>query len=61
MDEVLKIAGDFITSEVDASVYETGDSLPKQDRKANDDTSDVNVLNYALTLETWRTPSTATV
>ena len=51
MDEVLKIAGTFITSDVDTSKYELGDSRPKQDRKKKDKTSDVNVLNYALTLE----------
>jgi rubrerythrin len=51
MDEVLEIAGGFITSDVDTSAYEMGDSRPKQDRKKENDTSDVNVLNYALTLE----------
>ena len=51
MDEVLKIAGNFITSDVDTSKYKLGDSRPKQDRKKKDNTSDVNVLNYALTLE----------
>jgi rubrerythrin len=49
--EVLEIAGQFVTSEVDPSVYETGDDRPTHDRKADDDTSDVDVLNYALTLE----------
>ncbi|KZN25983.1 hypothetical protein A4G99_23935 [Haladaptatus sp. R4] len=51
MDDVLKIAGNFVTSDVDTSKYEMGDSRPKQDRKKNDGTSDVDVLNYALTLE----------
>ncbi|MFH5797197.1 ferritin-like domain-containing protein [Haladaptatus sp. CMAA 1911] len=51
MDEVLEIAGGFITSDVDTSAYEMGDSRPTQDRKKEDDTTDVNVLNYALTLE----------
>ncbi|QLH81792.1 ferritin-like domain-containing protein [Halosimplex pelagicum] len=51
IDEVLEIAGQFVTSEVDPSVYETGDDRPTHDRKVEDDTSDVNVLNYALTLE----------
>ncbi|MDZ7745534.1 MAG: ferritin-like domain-containing protein [Halobacteriales archaeon] len=51
ISEVLEVAGQFITSEVDPSVYETGDDRPTHDRKANDDTTDVNVLNYALTLE----------
>ncbi|MGA9399312.1 ferritin-like domain-containing protein [Haladaptatus sp.] len=51
MDEVLKIAGNFVTSDVDTSKYEMGDSRPKQDRKKDDGTSDVDVLNYALTLE----------
>jgi rubrerythrin len=49
--EVLEIAGQFVTSTVDPSVYETGDSRPALDRKADDDTSDIEVLNYALTLE----------
>jgi rubrerythrin len=51
IDEVLEIASGFITADVDASVYELGDDRPQQDRKADDDTSDVDVLNYALTLE----------
>jgi rubrerythrin len=51
IEEVLEIAGQFVTSEVDPSVYETGDDRPTPDRKADDDTSDVEVLNYALTLE----------
>ena len=51
ISEVLEVAGQFITSEVDPSVYETGDDRPTHDRKADDDTTDVNVLNYALTLE----------
>ncbi|WP_075938356.1 ferritin-like domain-containing protein [Halosegnis longus] len=51
ISEVLDIASQFITSEVDPSVYETGDDRPTHDRKADDDTTDVNVLNYALTLE----------
>ncbi|WP_135305815.1 ferritin-like domain-containing protein [Haloarcula amylovorans] len=51
MSEVLEIAGQFVTSEVDASVYELEDDRPAPQRKEADDTSDVNVLNYALTLE----------
>ncbi|MBX0295649.1 ferritin-like domain-containing protein [Haloarcula nitratireducens] len=51
MSEVLEIAGQFVTSEVDASVYELEDDRPAPQRKEEDDTSDVNVLNYALTLE----------
>jgi rubrerythrin len=51
IDEVLEIAGGFVTSEVDPSVYETGEDRPTHDRKAEDDTDDVAVLNYALTLE----------
>ncbi|WP_435335789.1 ferritin-like domain-containing protein [Haloarchaeobius sp. TZWWS8] len=51
MGEVLEIAGQFVTSGVDASAFETGDDRPKQDRKAENETSDVDVLNYALTLE----------
>ncbi|MBV0924421.1 ferritin-like domain-containing protein [Halomicroarcula limicola] len=51
MSEVLEIAGQFVTSEVDASVYELEDDRPAPQRKEEDDTSDVDVLNYALTLE----------
>ncbi|AEN05380.1 hypothetical protein Halar_1655 [halophilic archaeon DL31] len=48
---MLEIAGQFVTSEVDPSVYELEDDRPKHDRKMEDDTTDLNVLNYALTLE----------
>lgn len=53
VEEVLEIAGQFVTSEVDPSVYETKppEERATPDRKADDDTSDVEVLNYALTLE----------
>jgi len=51
VDEVLEIAGQFVTSAVDPSVYETSDDRPTHDRKAENDTNDVDVLNYALTLE----------
>jgi len=51
ISEVLEVAGGFITSEVDPSVYETGDDRPTADRKADDGTTDIDVLNYALTLE----------
>jgi rubrerythrin len=53
VDEVLEIAGQFVTSEVDPSVYETEPPEERADpqRKADNDTSDVEVLNYALTLE----------
>ena len=51
IDEVLEVAGGFVTSEVDPSVYETGEDRPTHDRKADNDVTDVNVLNYALTLE----------
>ncbi|MBP1987724.1 ferritin-like domain-containing protein [Halolamina salifodinae] len=51
VDEVLEVAGQFVTSEVDPSAYELGDERPSHDRKADNDTSDVEVLNYALTLE----------
>jgi len=51
VDEVLEIAGDFVTSEVDPSVYELAEERPAHDRKADNDVSDINVLNYALTLE----------
>ncbi|WP_373189183.1 ferritin-like domain-containing protein [Halolamina sp.] len=51
VNDVLEIAGQFVTSEVDPSVYELEDDRPKHDRKMEDDTTDLNVLNYALTLE----------
>jgi len=51
VDEVLEIAGGFVTSEVDPTVYETGDDRPAPDRTADDDVTDVDVLNYALSLE----------
>ena len=51
IDEVLEVAGQFVTSEVDPSVYELDDERPQHDRKTDDDTSDIDVLNYALTLE----------
>jgi len=51
IDEVLDVAGGFITSEVDPSRYDIGDDRPTHDRKAEDDTDDLAVLNYALTLE----------
>jgi len=51
VDEVLEVAGQFVTSEVDPSAYELDAERPTHDRKAENDTSDVDVLNYALTLE----------
>lgn len=51
IDEVLDVASQFVTSEVDPSVYETDDGRPEPDRTVDDDTSDLDVLNYALTLE----------
>jgi len=51
VDEVLEIAGQFVTSEVDPTVYETDEDRPAPDRSADDGVSDVDVLNYALTLE----------
>jgi rubrerythrin len=51
VSEVLEIAGQFVTSEVDPSVYELDEERPTADRKAENDVSDVDVLNYALTLE----------
>ncbi|WP_054584434.1 ferritin-like domain-containing protein [Halolamina pelagica] len=51
VDEVLEIAGQFVTSEVDPGAYELDEERPTHDRKAENDTSDVDVLNYALTLE----------
>ncbi len=49
--EGLAAAGGFITSDVDPSVYELGEDRPNPDRTADDETDDVEVLNYALTLE----------
>ncbi|MFB6220041.1 MAG: ferritin-like domain-containing protein [Halolamina sp.] len=51
VDEVLDIASNFIISQVDPSVYELAEERPQHDRKAENDTDDINVLNYALTLE----------
>ena len=51
VNEVLKIAGKYITSQVDADKFQTGSNRPKQQRKKPDGTSDIDVLNYALTLE----------
>ncbi|PSQ05262.1 hypothetical protein BRC97_10020 [Halobacteriales archaeon QS_6_71_20] len=51
VDEVLEIAGQFITSEVASPAPLDGDDERTADRKADDDTGDVDVLNYALTLE----------
>jgi hypothetical protein len=51
VDEVLDVAGQFITSDVDPGIYELEEERPTHDRKMEDDTSDVQVLNYALTLE----------
>ena len=50
MAEVLEIAGQFVTSEVNAAALERTDQGTPE-RKADDGTSDVDVLNYALTLE----------
>jgi len=49
MAEVFEIAGGFITSEVAAP--EMGEDRPSPERKADDGTDDVAILNYALTLE----------
>ncbi|WP_435063061.1 ferritin-like domain-containing protein [Halobaculum sp. EA56] len=51
VDEVLEIAGQFVTSEAASPAPLDGEDEPTADRKAEDDTSDVDVLNYALTLE----------
>jgi hypothetical protein len=51
IDEVLGIASGFITSPVDPSVYELDEDRPTVERKEPDDTSDLDVLNFALTLE----------
>lgn len=50
-EEVLAVAGNFITSPVDPSVYELREHRSRHDRKLPDGTSDLDVLNYALTLE----------
>ena len=49
--EVVDIAGQFITSDVSVPDGLSADEEPQQDRKADNDVSDVDVLNYALTLE----------
>ncbi|UIP00801.1 ferritin-like domain-containing protein [Halobaculum sp. CBA1158] len=51
VEEVFEIAGQFITSEVSSPAPLDGEDEPTAERKADDDTSDVDVLNYALTLE----------
>ncbi|WP_277553614.1 ferritin-like domain-containing protein [Halobaculum limi] len=51
VDEILEIAGQFITSEVSSPAPLDGEDEPMADRKADNDVSDVDVLNYALTLE----------
>jgi putative transposon-encoded protein len=52
VDEVLEIAGQFVTSEVDpaAITREESESLTYE-REAENGVGDVDVLNYALTLE----------
>jgi rubrerythrin len=49
IEEVLEIAGQFVTSDVAAP--ELAEDRPTPDRKADDGTGDVAILNYALTLE----------
>ncbi|SFR63297.1 ferritin-like domain-containing protein [Halogeometricum limi] len=53
VDEVLEIAGQFVTSGVDPAAFEREEDgeMVTYDRKKKDDVSDLNVLNYALTLE----------
>ncbi|MFB6167562.1 MAG: ferritin-like domain-containing protein [Haloferacaceae archaeon] len=52
VDAVLEIASNFVTSEVDASAFRRADdAAPDLARAAENDVSDVEVLNYALTLE----------
>jgi rubrerythrin len=52
VDEVLAVAGGFVTSEVDPSAFRRAEGRdPSLARAAEDDVSDVDVLNYALTLE----------
>jgi rubrerythrin len=49
IEEVLEIAGQFVTSDVAAP--ELAEDRPTPARKADDGTGDVAILNYALTLE----------
>ncbi|MFC6787609.1 ferritin-like domain-containing protein [Halobaculum halobium] len=51
VDEIFEIAGQFITSDVSSPAPLDGEDEPTADRKADNDVSDVDVLNYALTLE----------
>ncbi|EJN60936.1 ferritin-like domain-containing protein [Halogranum rubrum] len=53
VEEILEIAGQFITSDVDAGAITRSDEMevPKLGRKKDDGTTDVDILNYALTLE----------
>ncbi|WP_336359930.1 ferritin-like domain-containing protein [Haladaptatus sp. ZSTT2] len=52
MEEVIEIAGGFITENPnDSSALARGDSMETPMRKEDDGTSDVDLLNYALTLE----------
>lgn len=52
LSEVLEIAGQFVTSEVDVEKLTREDGAnPTISRKAENGVSDIDVLNYALTLE----------
>ncbi len=51
IEEVLDVAGQFLTSKVNASQFEPRGDRPAFDRKSDDDTTDLDILNYALTLE----------
>jgi rubrerythrin len=52
VDEVFETAGQFVTSEVDPSAFRREEGAdPDLARAAEDDVSDLEVLNYALTLE----------
>ena len=51
MDEVVEIAGQFITEPSEGGNPDREEADVSIDRKQDDDTTDVDVLNYALTLE----------
>ncbi|MFC6733430.1 MULTISPECIES: ferritin-like domain-containing protein [unclassified Haladaptatus] len=52
MEEVLEIASQFVTENPnDSAALERHDSMATPQRKEDDGTSDVDILNYALTLE----------
>jgi len=51
IEEVLDTAGQFVQSNLNANQFEPRGNRPDVDRKADDDRSDIEILNYALTLE----------